>query len=212
MRCCILRSSTRQARSTYSAENVVGPIPTSSIENENTIGVNRGMLDTRGLHASAGVTGYDSDATVLLEYAHWIFNDAGSYWEVNSTTTSDDRYLYFPIYNLPNGSILKSAEVQGKNVVQSGDVFDAQIFKRSANSPGTASATVSIAKDMSAASGNFGNGSDSGLIDESSSGVEISEVINYVENNYYVRIKHSKASPDTPTDIRIYGVTVSFRY
>ncbi|KKN13226.1 hypothetical protein LCGC14_1008560 [marine sediment metagenome] len=209
---CLVMGNRLPARSTYSAENVVGPIPTSSIENENTIGVNRGMLDTRGLHASAGVTGYDSDATVLLEYAHWIFNDAGSYWEVNSTTTSDDRYLYFPIYNLPNGSILKSAEVQGKNVVQSGDVFDAQIFKRSANSPGTASATVSIAKDMSAASGNFGNGSDSGLIDESSSGVEISEVINYVENNYYVRIKHSKASPDTPTDIRIYGVTVSFRY
>jgi hypothetical protein len=207
---CLVMGNRLPARSTYSAENAVGPTPTSLVENENTIGVNRGMLDTRGLHASAGVTSYDSDATVLLEYAHWVFNDTGSYWEVNSTTTADDRVLYFPIHCLPNGSILKSVEVQGKNVVQAG-TFSAQIFKRSVNTPGSSPTAVSDVKDMSAASGDFGNGSDSGLVDEVSS-AEISEVINYEENNYYVEIKHIKASPTTPTDIRIYGLTVTFRY
>lgn len=208
---CLVVGNRLPAKSTYSAENMVGATPTLGVFNENTIGINRGFLDTRSLHASVAVTSYDSDAAGFLEFPHWAFVDAGSYWEVNSVSSVDDRYLWFPFHCLPNGATLISAEIQGKNVVQAGDTFEGQIFKRSVKASGLTVTAVSDAKDLAPASGEFGNDSDSGLIDEVNS-IAIAEVINYEESNYYIRIKHTKDSPTTPSDIRIYGITLSFRY
>lgn len=214
---CVIMGNRFPDDSLYSTESVIGRVEASTsfaIFNNNLFGVNKGMLDTRGVHACEAVTAYDSDAASFGIYPHWVFNDGGSYWEVNSYPSSDVRYLYFPISGLPNGSVLKSVEVQLKNSSQTGDTFDIRIYKRSNKTIVALDLVVTAVSDIKSvqsASGVIGNTTNAALVDEVNSG-GISEIINYNESNYYVQISHSKNTPINPTDIRIYGMTITYRY
>lgn len=210
---CMVSGNKLPAPSTYSDDNAIGVDGSYLVYNTNTIGINRGLPDTRGIHASAGSPGYETAAGAdYAGIAHWALKDGNGYWEINDETSSDTRYLYFPINNIPNGATLTSVHVQGNNVVQSGDSFGGQIFKRSVNETGLTVTAVSDEKDFSTASGEFGNGDIYGLINKVNVSDDIEEVINYSESNYFVRIQYTKAYPTTPEDIRIYGLTVNFRY
>ena len=195
------------------ASNVIGSDPSIGVYNTNVIGVNYGLQDTRGIHACQGVTAYDSSgAADYSEYPHWLMKDTNDYWEVNSTATNEARHLYFPITDLPNGAKLDSIQIQGKMPTSDGGTLQAQIFKRSVKTAGLTITAISNLKDMSSATEEFGNGLDIGLVEVSTTG---GEVINYAESNYYVEIIHMglmNGGGQTPADVRVYGITISFTY
>jgi len=191
-------------------DNVIGSTPAIGDYNTNLIGVNYGLQDVRGIHACHGVTAYDSaGAADYSEYPHWLFKDTNDYWEVNSENTNEARHLYFPITDLPNGAKLDSVQIQGKMPTSGGGTLQAQLFKRSVKTAGLTVTAISTLKDMSSATGEFGNGLDIGLVEVSTSG---GEVINYAESNYYLEIIHMGLTPTDPENIRVYGVTINFTY
>jgi len=201
---CFVSGNKLPPKASYpSADNIIGLTPAFETYNDNTVGVNRGLLDTRSIHACEGTTAYHSGGNPF-----WIFNGSGAYWEVNPLTVdSEIRYLYMPISGLPNGSKLESAEIQGKDTAQASVTFTAQIFKKRVKVSGLTVTAISSAKDLSSASGEFGNDGNIGLVPTTSD-----EIINYEESSYYVQILHSRDAPTTPEDIRIYGMTLVFRY
>lgn len=229
---CLIMGNRLPPKASYpNADNIIGVTPSYLTYNNNTIGVNRGMLDVISVHACEGVTAYDSTgASGYSEFPHWVFKDGtsgdtstGTYFELNSTQSSDDRMLYMPIKGLPNGAILKSVQIQGRSTLQTSDTFDAQIFKRSMTVSGFTVVALSgtttdhgATHDMGLASGDFGvhTNTSVGLMDETPAvdGTEIAEIINNGESYYYVRIRHQKADPTGPTTIRVYGMRVTFRY
>lgn len=209
---CILSGNRLPAASTYSGTMQVGPTASFGVYNQNTIGINRGWADTLGIHGSAAIPGYEaSSGDGYSGIAHWTFKDENSYWEINRASSSSDRYLYFPITGLPNGSTLQTVRVQGNNTLQAGDTFTAQLLKRSVKETGLTVTALSDAVDLSVVSGEFNNSSDDGLISQLSA-VDIAETVNYVESNYYVQIVHAKADTTTPTGVRIYGITVGYTH
>ena len=191
-------------------DNVIGATPSFGVYNTNVMGINLGLQDSRGLHASAGITAHDSNGTGT-EHPHWTINDTNGYWEVNSEVTADARHLYFPVSDLPNGAKLDSVQVQGKIIAVDG-VFSAQLFKRSVKAVGLTVTAISGLQNMSApATDDFGNDDalTTGTVDVTTVG---GEVINYQESNYYLQIIHTGAAPTSASDIRVYGVTVNFEY
>lgn len=207
---CMVAGNKLPDSSTYSTESVIGQTPSIGVYNNNTIGVNKGFLDSKSLPAAMAVSGYDSNGGTYLIYKHWIMDDTNSYWTVNTDATADSRMLYFPITCIPNGASIISVQVQGDDGSEAGETFWARIYKRSVNETGFTVTAVSDAKDMSGAGGEFGNGDSYGLVDEIG-GSPIDEVVNYAESNYYVSILHSKAGV-TGANVKIYGLTVNFRY
>jgi len=205
---CLVMGNRLPAKSTYTLENAIGITPTFEVYNDNTIGVSRGLLDTRSIPSASGISAYETgDSTTI---AHWSIKGANAYWEVNKAAYASPRYLYFPLDCIPNGGMLKSVQLQGYAGADADDTFTAQLFKRSVKTAATVTA-ISDVLIMSTASGEFTNSSSTGLIDETDS-EEISEIINYEESNYFVRILYTKNSPADITAVRIYGATVSFRY
>jgi hypothetical protein len=182
--------------------NVVGQTPAYGVYNSNTIGINTGMSDTISIHASSGSSASDSTGTGNT-FHHWVLLDTNDYWQVNSTTTSASRSLYFPIVGLPNGAKLTAVRVQGKILISNG-TLDAQVWKRSVNSSGA----HSISSDLVIGSpwGEFNNTTTIGKVTVSN------EIVNYAESTYYIKISHVMANPPNPSDIRIYGITIEFTY
>lgn len=213
---CIVMGNKLPDRSTYPTGSsdlagiIIGPTPSygalgSEIFNYNTIGVNRGALDTRGIHASTGIAAYDSTGTGT-EFEHWVFNDTNDYWEVNSETTSDSRMLYFPINNLPNGAELISVQMQGQCYPQSGDTFKFYVKKRSVKTAGLTVTTMATSNDLSGYT-EFSNSTTYSKVS-----LPDGQIVNYAENNYFIQVEYTKATPTNPDEIRVYGFTIEFRY
>lgn len=198
----------------YSLENVIGVTPSQFVYNQNTIGINRGLLDNISVHAAGAISGYDSNVATEA-HSHWAFNDTAAYWELN-TTISDACMLYFPINGLPNGATLKSIHIQGKLGSQGASpTIAAQIYKRSVNKADAASPIQAVSAELSiTATGEFVNTTSTGLVDEhpTNPGEEIFEVINYAESAYYLQIKYTCANTTDPSNVQIRGITINFRY
>ncbi len=193
------------------AENTIGASPSQFDYNTNTIGFNKGLLDSISLHASAGVTGYDSTVSGDGK-PFWTIVDGGTYWQLNNTD-KNNCYLYFPINCLPNGSVIKSAQIQGRFTTQAAAAsITARIFKRSVNLIDTSSPVQPVSDPITISiNGEFVNTTSTGTIDEISGG-EISEVINYSESAYYVQIYYLCSNTSSASGIQIRGITVNFRH
>lgn len=198
-----------------SSTNIIGDTPSYDVYlnnySGNIIGINAGLQDTISLHASSGVTAYDSTPDAYTQKVnHWAFKDLNDYWEINTASVSDARRLYFPIFGLPNGAKLTAVRVQGKLYGTNKGNLTGQIFKRSVTNNTNVDA-ISTLKDMSSATSEFANSISLGKIPVSTSG---GEQINYAERNYYVQITHqnSTGTPANPEQIRIYGITIEFTY
>jgi hypothetical protein len=186
------------------ADNLIGTTPSFGVYNNNLIGLNFGLQDTRGQHATSGLTGF---TTALAP--HWILEDTNTYWGIADTTLAETRYLYFPINSLPNGAKLNSVQIQGKMPTTGGGTLTATIYKKSVKVSGLTTTAISSPLSMSSVAGEFGNGTTDGKVDITTLG---GEIINYAESNYYLEIDHAAVSPTDPTDIRIYGITINFIY
>jgi hypothetical protein len=186
-------------------DNTIGGIPSYGVYNTNIFGINVGMQDTRGFHASSAISGYNS----TTNETHWIFDGTNSYWCVNSGALDFPRLLYFPIIDLPNGAKINAVRIQGQTDGASlAGTFVAQIFKRSTTAAGMTISSIGSQKDMSTATGEFGNSLSLGQVIAGSNG----NVINYSESNYYLQITHTGILTDGWENIRIYGITVEFTY
>lgn len=206
---CMFVGNSLPGTSTYSTSSLqIGPAISqlSLYTNNNTIGINRGLPDAIGLSASSAAPGYDGYE------AQWRMDGTRDYWTISDNIDIYTRYLYFPISNIPNGSTLTGIQVQGRNAPQAGsEYFNAEIIKRKLLESEFESEVIgtTVGSNEMNVSGYFGYAHITGGAGEISG---LTEVINHNAFRYYVRITHFYVNPTNIDSIRIYGVTVRFRY
>jgi hypothetical protein len=182
-------------------ESIVGQVPDASHDNNNSLGINPGLLDSRSLHAASFTAGYDTGTS---NYG-WVLSHASSgvdYLIPAAVSSNFTRYLCIPINGLPNGAQLISIQLQGNC---SGNTLNATIYKRLVLSPFTTSA--SLCSLAISAAGSFGSGgTSSGLLTPLNS----PQIIESAAYCYYATI--TLAGTGVSATNNVYSATINFRY
>lgn len=197
-----------------SGENIIG----STTPNPNLVGINLGMKDRRSYPAALGTTAYE---TLSGESEpHWAMKTSGgSYWEVGRAAFSGSRLLYFPITDVPNGAQITRIDIlmrTGVNNAASG--WTIKGIKRDLDQvDGNGD---SITSTFTYISSNTANGTDASAITSGSSDVtnfvtsleSDGEIVDYSDQQYFLEISNTEATPPDPDEIRVYGITIRFTY
>jgi len=184
--------------------SIIGPAPMTATINQNTIGVNRGMLSSVGVSVAEGA----SSVALTGGTMHWAIDaSAGDFWKAD-VSVATDRLLYFPLNKVPNGARLISVNVSG-NRTSSDDTLTARVFRKSMQDTAGSLPSDPISASTSITNVGYFDGLGAavdGLVAITTTGNE--NVVNYAESNYFVVITSSGGA----TTSAIHGLKLNFRY